>query len=315
MKAFSSSSRFAALFTSLAVFAAMFVAAPVAWAAALPVSVDLTSLRAIQKYTLDEKADDNAYLLVSGIAAGKELDARLPAEKSFEANAKKVAVSEKQPLTLWKGELNDGQFALVTVSLLQGAGTDAAKAKEYSEKLAAAEKAVPERAKATLTADEFKALAKGTLKAEKGVIGKVKDVLSREKKTDHYGGLFSILIWNNGGKVVKRLDPVGLTFGEHFGTDVKIYTKIKLTRQNVLVQDEKGEWSEQQLQPLSDNADAVRVKMLETEMVAVNGEQTKHVTDYSAEVKVAADGKALKWKLGGENAGIDEIHSYWDYAE
>src|SRR5437868_4574501 len=51
-----------------------------AFAAPVPVTVDLSYLRAIQTATLVDKADDQAYALVSGIAAGKEFHNRLPAE-------------------------------------------------------------------------------------------------------------------------------------------------------------------------------------------------------------------------------------------
>ena len=68
--------------------------------------------------------------------------------------------------------------------------------------------------------------------------------ISREKATDHFNGQFTLLIWNDGGKIKKRIDPVGLTAGEHFGTDSKVYTKIKFTRaaiQRVMTEEEKVE--------------------------------------------------------------------------
>ena len=62
-----------------------------------------------------------------------------------------------------------------------------------------------------------------------------------------------MLVWNN-GQALQRLDPVGLSFGEHYGVDPKIYTKIKNTRSNVMVKDDTGDWSEQQLTPLTDDS-------------------------------------------------------------
>ena len=82
-------------------------------------------------------------------------------------------------------------------------------------------KGVAERSKKTLTTDESDKLIEETVKAQQEVVAKVKDTFSRDKKTDHFGGLFNIIVWNNNGKITKRLDPVGLTFGEHFGIDAE----------------------------------------------------------------------------------------------
>src|SRR4029450_13150324 len=117
-------------------------------------------------------------------------------------------------------------------------------------------------------------LATGLIKAEQGVVTKVHDTLSRAKNTGHFNGLFNIIVLNDGGKLVKRLDPVGLTFGEHFGTDEKIYSKIKYTRNNVLVPESDAEdtaWFPQVFPPLSEDKQTVRVKMLETEYFDVAG--------------------------------------------
>ena len=285
-------------------------------AVAVPVSLDLTSLRAVQTYALEDKADDQAYLLVTGVAKGKELDpTRVPKEGVWTVGPKKPAGDAKKPTALWSGDLADGEFAQVTVTLFQGKGDEAA-AKALAGKLAEAGKSVAGRSAAKLTADEAKKLSAETLKAYRGVIAKVKDVVGgREKNTDHFGGQFTLLLWNNNGKLTKRLDPIGLTFGEHAGIDAKVYSKLKYTRQNVLVSDEGGEFTEQQLLPLNDDENAVRVKMLETEFVKQNGKQVKNVTDYVAEVQVKADGKPTKWKLGGENLGISDLHTWWDWAE
>ena len=304
------------LLGSLAAFvgAAAALSAP---AVAVPVSVDLTSLRAVQTYALEDKADDQAYLLVTGVAKGKELDpTRVPKGETWTVGPKKPAADVKKPVTLWTGDLADGEFAQVTVTLFHGKG-DEAKLKEYAGKLAEAGKAVAGRSAAKLASPyEAKKLSADTLKAYQGVVKKVKEMFGgQEKNADHFGGQFTLLIRNQGGKLVKRLDPVGLTFGEHAGIDAKVYTKLKYTRQNVLVQDESGEWSEEQLLPLNDDENTVRVKMLETEFVKQGDKQVKNVTDYVAEVQVKADGKPTKWKLGGENLGISDLHTWWDWAE
>ncbi len=302
-------------------------AASSVFAATVPVTVELTALRAIQKNTLDQSADDHVFALVHGVAAGTEVDARLPETgKTWAAAPKKEAVTEKSPVTLWKGDLKDGEFAVVSVSIFQGEGKDEALLKKYEESIVAAEKKAPEYSKKTLTADEFKALtgdivkrqwAVGTLvKNEQAVISKIKETFSRAKNTDHFGGLFNIVIWNDGTSVRKRLVPVGLTFGEHYGTDEKIYTKLKFTRDNVFIKDEKGEWSTEQLNPLSDDEKTVHVKMLETETIKnKDGNPARKTTDYLADIQVLTKGQATKWKLEGEETGVDEIHRYWQYAD
>jgi hypothetical protein len=128
--------------------------------------------------------------------------------------------------------------------------------------------------------------------------------------------MFNVLLWNN-GKLEKRLDPVGLTAGEHYGNDEKTYTKIKYTRNNVAVKDENDEYFPQVMPPISEDKQTVRVKMLETERVKVEGRAVpaRNVTDYLADIKVEAGGKPVEWKLAGENVGPSEIHMYWDWAE
>jgi hypothetical protein len=308
---------------SLAFFAG---AASTALAAPVSVSVDLTSLRCIQKYTLDEKTNDNVFALLNGVAAGKEFQSRLPASETWPAAPKLLAVSPKAPVTLWKGELNDGEFAVVTLSVFVGDGKDAALLKGYEDSIIAAEKKAPELAKKTLTADEMKSLSGDIVKKqwvfgdlvknEQAVISKIKDTFSRAKKTDHFTGLFNVIVWNDGGTVQKRLLPVGLTFGEQFGVDEKIYTKLKFTRDNIFVKDDKGEWSTDQFSPLSDDEKTVHVKMLENEAVKTPGAATiRKTTDYLADIQVAIKGEPAKWKLEGEETGIDDIHRYWEYAD
>jgi hypothetical protein len=210
----------------LGAFAAVFAAcsAGSAFAAPVPVKVDMTYLRCIQNYAIAAKDDDPVYLTVSGIAKGAEVTKRIPDSGTMEAGTKKPAVDDKKPVTLWEGELNDGEFAVVTVALYQGKGDDAAKG--FDKQIQGAAKGVAERSKKTLKGDEVKTLATALVKAEQGVVTKVHDTLSRAKDTDHFNGLFNIVVLNDGGKIVKRLDPVGLTFGEHFGTNEKIYSKI-----------------------------------------------------------------------------------------
>ncbi len=283
-------------------------------AVAIPASVDVTNVVAIQTYDL-KKGDDQAYLLVTGIANGKEFSEQFPKDKPWTIGPKTPAASVKSPVTVWKGDLGDGEFALVSITLMQGKAADAAKIKEYLDKKAEAEKKVADRAKAKLTADEAKALSTNLVKAQQGVIKDIKKIFSRDKNTDHYGGLFNVVVWNIGGKIVKRVDPVGLTFGEHFGTEPKIYSKIKNTRPNVMVKDEAtGEWSEQTVGPISDQ-NGLRVKMLETEVVKGGAEPENNVTDYLVEIQVKAADKVLGWDLGGEQTGPTEVHKYWEFAQ
>lgn len=214
--------------------------------------------------------------------------------------------------------MDAGAFAVLTVTVFQGEG-DSSKEKAFTDKLIEADKQAAGWTKPTLDKPGFDGITKDLLKANRSVITKIKTMFSREAKTDHYGGQFTVILWNNGGKLAKRIDPVGLTFGEHFGTDVKIYTKLKNTRNNVLIQDEKGQWSQQSLTAVSDDDTTIRVKMLETETIKGATEPTKHVTDYLAELQIndLTGGKQtpLKWDLDGEQTGYDAIHTYWDFAD
>jgi hypothetical protein len=297
----------------LVVAVCIFVSACGVHAASVPAEVDLTAVRTIQLASLDSKTPDQVYLLITGIAAGKDVSDRIPKDKTLLAAPKEPAVSS--PIPIWKGDLDNGQFALLTVTLMMGDGTDDVKVKGFLDKLTAADKQTPEWSKPTLAAEDVPKFAPGLLKNQQPLIVKIKDIFSREAKTDHYGGQFNVLVWNNNGKIVKRLDPIGLTFGEHFGTDLKIYSKLKATRSNVLLKDDSGQWTEQQLLPLDDDETTVRVKMLETEAQPTD-KNTKHVTDYLAEVQVKdATGKPMHWTLEGENTGYDVVHTYYDYAD
>jgi len=285
-------------------------------AAAVPVTIECTDIITIQPYNVGEGATDQAYLMVTGAAAGKPIEGRFPQTGSWEAAPKKPAVNPKQPVTLWKGELDNNQYVLLTVVLMQGKGQDASKNQGFMSKLANAEKA--DTSKGTLSSpDDLKKVAEDSIKAEQAVITKVKDTYSREKKTDHYGALCNVIVWNQNGTLQKRLDPVGLTFGEHNGNDIKIYSKLKNTRNNVLSKDEKGEWEELQFEPTSDDSTEVRVKGLETEFIpqAGGGNPLRHVTDYLMGITVVGNGKPLTWTAEDQQNNQDAIHVYWNFAD
>jgi hypothetical protein len=290
--------------------------AAAARAAALPVTVDCTNIRDIQSYTVGENASDTAYLLVTGYADGKSIDERVPKTGTWTVGQKLMPVDAKHPAELWKGDLGNGQYALLTVTLLQGKGDDALN-KKYLSALGAAEQKLPGwNGKTLASADDLKKLALAKVKADQTVVSKIKDYYSREKGTDHFGGQFTIILWNNKGTIVKRLDPVGLTFGEHYGTDAKIYSKLKLTRTNVLMKNEQGEWEEQQVEPVSDDQTEIRVKELETEYIKQGkASPLRHVTDYLVGVTVTAGGKPLIWSTEDEVTGVDNIHTYYHFAD
>ena len=293
--------------------------ASAALAAPVPVKVEIPIVRAIKPYAMlkdgEAEATDDVYLVASGVAKGQEFQKRFPEQGTLRVAPKKPAFADK-PAVAWEGELNDGEFAYVTVVLMHGDGKDEAKFKEFHGKLDAAAKKSAERSKKTITSDESDKLIEGTLAAQQDVVTDVKQTFSRDKNTDHFGGLFNVFVWNNGGKITKRLDPVGLTFGEHAGIDPKIYTKLKNTLQNVLDKGKGGEWNEITLPPVDDeNPNVVRVKMLETEYVKQGEQNIRKVTDYLLDVRVTAAGEPLEWELGGENTGISAVHTWWDYAE
>jgi hypothetical protein len=305
------------VFRSLGITLGLAVGGAAAWshAAAVPVTVDCTNVIDIQSFTFGQDATDQSYLLVTGDAAGKQNNVRLPKAGTWTTGRKLRPVDAKNPVELWKGELDEGQFAVLTITLMQGKGDDALN-KKYLDALTAAEQKVPGRdAKMLTSPGDLKKLAEAKLKADQSVVSKIKDFYSREKGTDHFGGQFTVILWNNGGKIVKRLDPVGLTFGEHYGTDIKIYSKLKDTLPNVMMKTEKNEWDEQQVEPVSDDQTAVRVKELETEYIKQGGQKLKHTTDYLVEVKVLANDKPLNWSTEGEVTGVDTIHTYWPFAD
>lgn len=279
-------------------------------AVAVPVSVDMTALRVMQPFNEKKSGSDDAYVVVTGVAKGKALETHKAGPWTVDRK-KSADIDEKKPATLWSGDLADGEFAELTITLFQGKGDDA-KLKAFTGKLSDLEKKVPALTQPKIAnADAETKLATDLLAAHRELITNIKSMFSRELKTDHYGGQFTLLVWNNGGKIVNRLDPVGLTFGEHYGTKEKIYTKLKQTRQNVLMKDETGDLSEKFLTPVSDDDSTIRVKMLETEK---RGEEDYKVTDYVAELQVKADGKPILWTLGGEKLGISDLHTYYEFA-
>jgi hypothetical protein len=291
--------------------------ASMAPAAGVPVTVSCSSIHAVQTYNVGEAATDQAYLLVTGYADGKPVNLRFPESAGWKAAPKESPINDKKPLQLWKGDLDDGHFAVLTVTLMIGKG-DAAKDKDLLGKLDAAEKGVEALSKPSIAAaDDLKKLAADKLKADKSVISKIKDMYSRDKNTDHYGGQFSLIVWNNRGKLVKRLDPLGLTFGEDNGLDIKIYSKLKNTRNNVISKNEKGQWEELQYEPTNDDANEIRVKELETEYIPqATGNPVRHVTDYLVGIQVVGgDGKPLIWTVEDEQNKLDAIHVYWNYAD
>jgi hypothetical protein len=290
--------------------------AGVSRAAAIPVSVDVSSIYSIQTYNVGEKAVDQTYLLVDGVAAGKAIDARFPHSGTWPAAPKQQPIETTKPLEVWKGQLDDGQYAVITVNLMLGKGEDAALNKQFTGKLTAA--ASSAWSKPTLASDDdMKKVATDTLKANKSVVTKIKDLYSREKNTDHFGGQFTLVVWNHGGKLMKRVDPVGLTFGEDNGVDVKIYSKLKLTRNNVIAKNEKGQWEMVQLEPTNDDSTEIRVKTLETEMIPQpGGNPVRHVTDYLIGLQVLGpDGKPVTWTTEDQQNNEDNIHVYWNYAD
>jgi hypothetical protein len=289
--------------------------ANVARAAGIPVSVDVSSIYSIQTYNVGEKAVDQTYLLVNGMAAGKAVGARFPQTGTWPAAPKQEPIENGKPVEIWKGELGDGQYAVITVSLMQGKGDNATLNKQFTDKLTAA--ASSSWSKPTLASDdEMKKVATDALKANKSVVAKIKDIYSRDKNTDHFGGQFTVVVWNHGGKIMKRLDPVGLTFGEDNGVDVKIYSKLKLTRNNVIAKNEKGQWEMVQFEPTNDDSTEIRVKSLETEMIPqAGGNPVRHVTDYLTGLQVIADGKPVTWTSEDQQNNEDNIHVYWNYAD
>lgn len=291
--------------------------------AGIKTTIDLPAVRCIRTRVPadDDTKTDKIYFLVLGKADGQAVDKRIPKDKALEASPKKMPADEKNPITIWEGDLDEGEFAALTVVLIQGEkggkGVDALK-----KKLADAHSGIKQLQGASLDADNAAALREAMNDAARKVVTGVTDVLP-QNKGDRYGGLVDIIVYNDGGEIKKFATPAGLTSGDHFGPSPgsgageKIYSKIKWTRPNVLMQTPEGQWYEKDLAPVTEKEDAVRIKMLETEVIKVEGqdEPVRNVTDYLVDVRVSADGKALTWLLDGENPGPTQIHDYWDWAK
>ena len=135
---------------SVAILGTACLSASLASAAAVPVEVDCSSLNAIQTYNVGESATDQTYVLVSGMVDGKAVSERFPKTGTWPAAPNQTPIDSKKPVEMWKGSLEDGHYAVLTVVLMQGEGKDAAKTKDLMDKLAAAEKGVAALAKPTL---------------------------------------------------------------------------------------------------------------------------------------------------------------------
>jgi len=142
-----------------------------------------------------DKSDEPAYVLVTGVANGKEFSDRLPKEATWTVGPQEAGRQRQAANHALEGRVGDGEFTLVTVTLMQGKGADASKIKEFLDKKADAEKKATGRSKAKLTQDDFDKLYAETLKPQQAMLKDVKKIFSREQKTDHFGGLFNVLVW------------------------------------------------------------------------------------------------------------------------
>lgn len=277
--------------------------------AAVEAKIDIPAIRAVQTNTPGEGKTDNIYFLINGVVKGQAKQWQLPKGKTLKASPKVMAADAKNPITVWEGKLEDGEFVALSVVVM--AGTDGKAADGYFKAKTASDKKVAALGKGKLTKDEFKALRKALNAQNQVFVTGIKKAVPA--KGDQFVGLFDVMVGNVGGKLVKSCTPVGLTSGEHYGTDAKRYTKIKYTRENVLVKDAGGQWYEMQMAPVSDSEDIVRIKMLET----VKDGDKRNVTDYLIDVRVTDGGKVTTWLLppNGEHPGPTIIHDYWDYAE
>ncbi|MEX2212919.1 MAG: hypothetical protein WD768_02250 [Phycisphaeraceae bacterium] len=297
----------------LAVAAAVAFASPPARAAAIDVKVDVPALRCIQTSAVGEGKTDEVYLLVTGIASGKAFSAQLPEGKTLKSSPKQTPIDDKTAITLWQGKLEDGQFVVVTAVLMAGTKADG---KAYFEKKAAADKALGALSAKSINEDGVEKLRKDLNKASVAFF-KAIDELYPKGKGDTFLGSFDVIVANVDGDVVKRIVPVGLLSGEHYGIKPKRYSKIKYTRENVLMKDASGQWYEAQMDPVSLEEDRIRVKTLEVEMIKPAGAEAevRNVTDYLFDVRVFKGKVATKWLLNGDHPGPSIVHDYWDYAE
>src|SRR5688500_6601713 len=165
------------LLSTLGAFALLLAAsAPAARAEPVSVSVDMTQLRTMASYHIEPGAPDDVYMVITGVVKGEEVNKRLPESGTWQAAPKQPAVQPDKKVTLWKGDLEEGEVALLTVTRLQGKGEDQAALTASFDAKAEAEKAVAERSKKTRTPPEYKSLYTKTLEAQQDLVkNRIKD--------------------------------------------------------------------------------------------------------------------------------------------
>ena len=163
---------------ALAVALAGVLVGAAAQAAPVPVKVNLTNLRCIQNYALAAKDDDQVYLTVTGVAKGADVSQARPRERHAAGQHEEAGRRrEDKPVTLWEGELADGEFALLTVTLFHGKGDDAAKAFADAARRARP-RASPSGRRRRWPPTTRRRSPTATVKAQQGVVTKVKETLS-----------------------------------------------------------------------------------------------------------------------------------------
>jgi hypothetical protein len=285
------------------------------WAGPVDTTIDLGALHCIRTRVPndDDTKTDQIYIHVTGVAQGKAISALLPKGKTAGVSPKVMGADAKNPMVIWKGSLAEGEFVALTLTLFQAKDANKRNAdqlKAYVAKQTAAFKSVAALAKKTGDEKTLKAARSALNKANRKIVAGIKQLFPAGKG-DRFGGLVDVIVINEGGKLKKFATPVGLTTGDDFGIRDKVYSKIKYTRENVMIKDENGQWYEVQMDPVApDTEDMVYIKMLETES---KGDQ-RNVTDYLLGLRVQTAGKNLSWILDGEHPGPTIIHDYWDWA-
>lgn len=275
---------------------------------AADVKVEIPAIRSIQTNTPGEGKTDQIYLLVTGSAKGEAVAKQLPDGKSLKAGPKEQPVDAKSALTVWEGKVEDGQAVVLTVAAFAGGKITDDQRKAYFEKKAASDKKI--EAGKVSDKDSLNALRAAHNKQNVAFFKAIGELFPKQKG-DHYIGAFDVIVVNVGGTIHKRITPTGLLHGEHYGTGVKQYAKIKYTRENVLTKDENGQFYELQMEPTAENEEGLRVKMTEVEKIG----DERNVTDYLVDVTIKTDGKLTKFELAGEHPGPTIVHDYWDWAE
>jgi hypothetical protein len=289
------------------------LAGPRGAAAALDVKVEVPYLRTIQTNTPGEGKSDEIYLLVTGVAKGEAVAKQFPEGKTWKSSPKAPGVTPASTVALWEGKLEEGQYIALTIAAFAGetAGkSDQAKVKDYFEKKAASDKKIEALAGKIGDAKALEEARKAANKQNAAFFKAIGDVFPH-RKGDSYVGAFDLIVVNVGGAIHKRIMPTGLLAGEHYGIKVKQYTKIKYTRENVLTKDSSGQFYEQQMEPLGENEETVRIKMTEVEKIG----DKRTVTDYLTDVRILVGGKPIKFVLAGDKPGPTIVHDYWDWVE